>query len=71
MKDKFFKFHFKNDRVSKVQSFDVENLDQFSDALKFAYDTLDNLNEKEGGYRIVGIYEILYPANSYNPNQIN
>ena len=71
MENKYFKFHFKNDRVSKVKSYDVENLDQFSDALKFAYDALDNLNEVEGGYRIVGIYEILYPHNLQNPDNLN
>jgi hypothetical protein len=59
MSDKFFKFHYKND------------FDDFSDAMKFAYDKLDELNELVGGYRIIGVYEILYPANSYKPNQIN
>jgi len=39
--------------------------------MKFAYDKLDELNEMVSGYRIIGVYEILYPANSYKPNQIN
>ena len=70
MSDKFFKFHYKNDEKSLVASYDVV-LDDFSDAMKFAYDKLDELNQSVSGYRIVGVYEILYPTNSYNPNQIN
>ena len=70
MSDKFFKFHYKNDKKSLIASYDVV-FDDFSDAMKFAYDKLDELNELVSGYRIIGVYEILYPANSYKPNQIN
>ena len=70
MSDKFFKFHYKNDKESLAASYDVV-FDDFSDAMKFAYDKLDELNELVGGYRIIGVYEILYPTNSYKPNQIN
>jgi hypothetical protein len=70
MSDKFFKFHYKNDEKSLVASYDVV-LDDFSDAMKFAYDKLDELNQSVSGYRIVGVYEILYPTDSYKPNQIN
>ena len=70
MSDKYFKFHYKNDKESKATSYDVV-LNDFSEAMKFAYNKLDELNESVGGYRIVGVYEILYPTNSYNPNQIN
>ena len=70
MSDKIFKFHYKNDEKSLVASYDVV-LDDFSDAMKFAYDKLDELNQSVSGYRIVGVYEILYPTDSYKPNQIN
>jgi len=70
MSDKFFKFHYKNDEKSLVASYDVV-FDDFSDAMKFAYDKLDELNQSVSGYRIVGVYEILYPTDSYKPNQIN
>tara|TARA_R100000664_G_scaffold33283_1_gene50054 strand:+ start:1012 stop:1203 length:192 start_codon:yes stop_codon:yes gene_type:complete len=63
MENKYYKFHFKNDRANKAKSFDVENLQEFTDALKYAYEALDNLNKEDSGYRIIGIYEILYPHN--------
>ena len=55
MKDKFYKFHFKNDKINKAESYDLE-LNTFDDALKFAYSKLDELNSATLGYRIVGIY---------------
>jgi len=58
MNNKNFKFHFKNDKISRAESYD-ENLSSFSEAMEYAYDTLDELNEKNSGYRIIGIYEIL------------
>ena len=58
MGDKFFKFHFKNEKTNKVASYNVE-LDNFSKAMEFAYGKLDELNESANGYRIVGVYEIL------------
>ena len=70
MSDKFFKFHYKNDEKSLTASYDVV-FDDFSDAMKFAYDKLDELNQSVSGYRIVGVYEILYPTNSYKPSQNN
>ena len=71
MENKYYKFHFKNDRINKAKSYDVENLQEFADALKYAYEALDNLNEEDGGYRIIGVYEILCPINPYKPTQIN
>ena len=58
MRDKFFKFHFKNEKAKKVASYDV-GLDTFTEAMNYAYNKLDELNETKNGYRIVGIYEIL------------
>jgi hypothetical protein len=40
--------------------------------MKFAYDKLDELNSRQIGYRIIGVYEILYPLNGGNiQEQIN
>jgi len=64
MKDKFYKFHFKNDKINKAESYDLE-LNAFDDALKFAYSKLDELNSTTPGYRIVGIYEILTRRDNY------
>jgi len=58
MQEKFYKFHFKNDKMNKVSSCDI-NLDNFTEALDYAYNKLDKLNSTNFGYRIVGIYEIL------------
>jgi hypothetical protein len=58
MKNKYFKFHFKNDKESKIDSYNVD-LNNFTEAMEFAYDKLDELNNNTNGYRIVGIYEIL------------
>ncbi len=58
MSNKFFKFHFKNDKLTKAASFHVE-LDTFTEAMEFAYEKLDQLNERDNGYRIIGVYEIL------------
>lgn len=68
MKEKFYKFHFKNDIENKIYSCHVE-LDSYTEAMKFAYDKLDCLNEEVTGYRIVGVYEILYPTSYLNLNQ--
>ena len=61
---KYFKFHFKNERVNKATSFNVK-IEDFNSALSYAFDKLDQLNEKNNGYRIVGIYEILTPLAEY------
>ena len=61
---KFFKFHFKNDKTNKAASFNVK-IDDFVSAISFAYDKLDQLNSKNNGYRIVGVYEILTPLAEY------
>jgi len=58
MKSKYFKFHFKNDKALKVASYDVD-LNGFTEAMEYAYNKLDELNETKNGYRIIGIYEIL------------
>jgi hypothetical protein len=58
MRNKFFKFHFKNDKAKKIASYDI-GLNNFSEAMEYAYDKLDELNETKNGYRIVGVYEIL------------
>tara|TARA_R100000900_G_scaffold128839_1_gene104619 strand:- start:495 stop:707 length:213 start_codon:yes stop_codon:yes gene_type:complete len=70
MNNKFFKFHFKNDKTSRGTSCH-KNFDDFSDAMSFAYNYLDELNTKASGYRIVGIYEILYTHNSPVPSELN
>jgi hypothetical protein len=61
---KYFKFHFKSDKQNKAKSYNVK-LNEFSDAMAFAYDKLDELNKKQSDYRIVGIYEILTPLADY------
>ena len=40
MNNKYFKFHFKNDVEDKVGSYNVD-LDNFTEALEFAYNKLD------------------------------
>jgi hypothetical protein len=66
-----YKFHFKNEKASNHYSCDVD-LDTYTDAMKFAYDKLDELNNNQTGYRIIGVYEILYPLNGGNiQEQIN
>ena len=69
MNNKFFKFHFKNDKSNRGTSCH-KNLDNFAEAMSFAYDYLDQLNAKpdseSGPYRIVGVYEILY----YHDNSV-
>ena len=65
---KFYKFHFKNEEENKHYSCHVD-LDSYTDAMKFAYDKLDELNNIKAGYRIVGVYEILYPVNYVNIQQ--
>lgn len=67
-KEKFYKFHFKNDDANKSYSCHVD-LKTYTEAMKFAYDKLDELNEKSSGYRIVGVYEILYPISYLNIQQ--
>lgn len=61
---KFFKFHFKNDKTNKAASFNIK-MEDFVEATSFAYNKLDELNSKNKGYRIVGIYEILTPLAEY------
>ena len=58
MKEKFYKFHFKNDKTNKASSCDV-NLNNFTQAMEYAYNRLDELNTINSGYRIIGVYEIL------------
>ena len=58
MQEKFYKFHFKNDKTNNASSYDV-NFDNFTEALDYAYNKLDQLNSTNSGYRIIGIYEIL------------
>jgi hypothetical protein len=61
---KYFKFHFKNDRTNKAKDYNVKLAD-FSSAMSFAYDRLDELNVNQTGFRIIGIYEILTPSADY------
>ena len=74
MNNKFFKFHFKNEKTKRGASFH-ENLSNFTDAMSYAYDKLDELNSKnapEGGtYRIIGVYEILYTHDNSVPSELN
>jgi hypothetical protein len=61
---KYFKFHFKSEKQNKAKSYNIK-LEDFNSAMAFAYDKLDELNDKNNGYRIVGIYEILTPLADY------
>ena len=74
MNNKFFKFHFKNDSSKRGTSCH-QNLDSFTEAMNFAYDYLDKLNDKpdteSGQYRIVGVYEILYTHDNSVPSELN
>ena len=66
MSSKYFKFHFKNDKIDKAESYDV-GLNNFSEAVEYAYNKLDGLNEKNNGYRIIGVYEILTLRENHVP----
>ena len=74
MNNKFFKFHFKNDKAKRGTSCH-KILDSFTEAMSFAYDYLDKLNDKPdtelGQYRIVGVYEILYSHDNSVPRELN
>jgi len=74
MNNKFFKFHFKNDKSNRGTSCH-KNLDNFTEAMNFAYDYLDKLNDKpdtdSGQYRIIGVYEILYTHDNSVPSELN
>jgi len=74
MNNKFFKFHFKNDETERGTSCH-KNFDNFSEAINFAYDHLDRLNDKPdtepGQYRIIGVYEILYAHDNSVPSELN
>tara|TARA_R110000824_G_scaffold328073_1_gene514911 strand:- start:846 stop:1049 length:204 start_codon:yes stop_codon:yes gene_type:complete len=67
MSNKNFKFHFKNDKIDKATSYDFQ-LNNFTEAMEFAYNKLDQLNEKNNGYRIIGIYEIMMPRSYSKTN---
>ena len=67
MSNKNFKFHFKNDKTDKADSYNLQ-LDNFTEAMEFAYNKLDQLNEKNNGYRIIGIYEIVAPRSYSKTN---
>ena len=74
MNNKFFKFHFKNDKTKRGTSCH-KNLDYFTEAMNFAYDYLDKLNGEpdsdSGQYRIIGVYEILYTHDNSVPSELN
>ena len=36
MRNKFFKFHFKNDNAKKIASYDID-LNNFTEAMEYAY----------------------------------
>ena len=60
-----YKVHYKNDRFDKVTDsmYDVE---RFEEALILAHQHVDNLNHNQGaGWRIIGLYEILYNYERY------
>jgi hypothetical protein len=67
MSNKNFKFHFKNDKIDKADSYNLQ-LNSFTEAMEFAYNKLDQLNEKNHGYRIIGIYEIMMPRSYSKTN---
>jgi len=68
--DKFYKFHFKSEKNEKAVSFHV-NLDSFTEAMNYAHNKLDELNKNANGYRIIGIYEILYSLGATVPRELN
>ena len=70
MSDKFYKFHFKSEKNEKAVSFHV-NLDSFTEAMNYAHNKLDELNKNANGYRIIGIYEILYSLGATVPRELN
>ena len=60
-----YKVHYKNNRLDKVADsmYDVE---RFEEALILAHQPVDNLNHvRGGGWRIIGLYEILYNYERY------
>ena len=60
-----YKVHYKNNRLDKVTDsmYDVE---RFEEALILSHQHVDNLNHVEGsGWRIIGLYEILYNYERY------
>ena len=70
MSDKFYKFHFKSEKNEKAVSFHV-NLDSFTEAMNYAHNKLDELKKNANGYRIIGIYEILYSLGATVPRELN
>jgi hypothetical protein len=67
MSNKNFKFHFKNDKINKADCHNLQ-LNNFTEAMEYAYNKLDQLNEKDRGYRIIGIYEMLMPRSYSKTN---
>ena len=60
-----YKDQYKNNRLDKVADsmYDVE---RFEEALILAHEHVDNLNHVQGaGWRIIGLYEILYNYERY------
>jgi len=66
MNNKYFKFHFKNDKENKINSYNID-FNNFTEAIEFAYDKLEVLENQARGYRIVGIYEILTGRDNFVP----
>jgi hypothetical protein len=57
-----FKAHYKNQNTSKVYDHNF-NADSFERAYRFAQETRLELTELGGpGWRVIGVYEILYNA---------
>ena len=61
-----YKVHYKNDKLDKVADSMYDNIDRFEEALIMAHEHVDDLNAVRGsGWRIIGIYEILYNYEKY------
>ena len=71
MNYKLYKFHYKNEDSKKIYSNHGSFLD-YDEAYAASLIELDWLNTtKEEGYRVVGIYEILYPYKQDHNDQNN
>ena len=60
-----YKVHYKNDRLDQVAD-SMYDVRRFEEALILAHQHVDNLNHNQGaGWRIIGLYEILYNYERY------
>ena len=60
-----YKVHYKNNRLDTVAD-SMYDVDRFEEAVILAHQHVDNLNHvRGGGWRIIGLYEILYNYERY------